>query len=48
MQRIYRKFDVHSRQELIDLIEGRAGDAGSIVPLAPSRVEGAVTPDADR
>ncbi len=48
MKRIYRKFDVHSRQELIDLVEGRAGDAGSIVPLAPGRVEGAVTPDADR
>ena len=48
MKRIYRKFDVHSRQELIDLIEGRAGDAGSIVPPAPSRAEGAAVPDANR
>ena len=35
MKRIYRKFDVHSRQELIDLIEGRAGGGASPDPLSP-------------
>ena len=35
MKRIYRKFDVHSRQELIDLIEGRVGGGAPPDPLSP-------------